>query len=151
MRFVVKNGSNTFCNCSCGMPVPSSTTCTTTYCPSGTVTRSRIKGAFNILRSVVILISPPAGIASRAFTTRFIKTCSSCRLSARIRCTTGSWLSVRVTFSPTKRFSRCVRSARVSRMSSVSGRSVCLRENASNCPTKAAARLAFWLICTRSL
>src|SRR5262249_6029054 len=55
-----------------------------------------------------------------------------------------------VTFSPIRRLSRTVRSESASPRSSTTGRMVCLRENASSCRTRLAARLAFCLICMMS-
>jgi hypothetical protein len=48
----------------------------------------------------------------------------------------GSWSSVSLIFSPTSRFSRCIRSAIVSRRSTISSFSFCCRENASKLADK---------------
>jgi hypothetical protein len=72
--FVVKNGSKMRSRISGDMPAPVSATVTATYDVSSSVTRA-----------VATVIDPPGGVASRAFATRFITTCSKRSRSTRTR------------------------------------------------------------------
>ena len=89
-------------------------------------------------------------MASRAFTTRFMITCSICRSSTRTGARSGPCSILSATLSVRSRLSRWVSSESVSCRLMTVGRSVCLREKARSCRTSAAARLAFWRICIRS-
>ena len=72
--FVLKNGSKARAATSEVMPNPSSLTVILTY-PPGESSGSRFMlSALRVTLSVWIVSLPPAGMASRAFTTRFIKT-----------------------------------------------------------------------------
>ena len=89
-------------------------------------------------------------MASRALTARFTITCSNCEMSAFTGHRSRPCLTSSVTFSPISRRNSMLRSLKTSPRSSTCGRSVCLREKASRCRTRLAARLAFCLICMMS-
>ena len=101
--------------------------------------------------AVRTLSLPPFGMASRALTARLTMTCSNWEMSAFTGHRSRPCMTSSVTFSPISRRSsmrQVVRAARRDR--APAGASVCLRENASRCRTRLAARLAFCLICMMS-
>jgi hypothetical protein len=69
-----------------GMPTPVSETVMTAYSPSIAPGNRARSLAPSVALPVAIVSVPPSGIASLAFTTRFINTCSSCVLSASTTC-----------------------------------------------------------------
>ena len=74
--FVVKNGSNRCSRTSGRMPVPVSLTATRTYQPVSAGACGSELAASSSMCEIWIVSSPPAGIASRAFSTRFRTICS---------------------------------------------------------------------------
>ena len=104
---VVKNGSNARAFVSAFIPVPVSVTASRTYGPAttrnGSPSTERVKSTL----AVSMVSNPPSRMASRAFTARFISTCSSCAASAL----TGQRSSARYVrnsmSSPIRRVSSC--------------------------------------------
>jgi hypothetical protein len=147
---VVKKGSK-MRDCSSGsIPTPVSLSVSATYAPGRTPAgRSGVSGR-KIRLAVVTVMRPPSGIASRAFTTRLITTCSSCPGSASTYQSPGSaWVST-TTPAPARR--RTMPSSSVSTLLSEStlGCSTWRRLKASSWRVRPAARWPAWRICSTS-
>ena len=83
VSFVVKNGSKTRSRVAASMPTPVSVTATRTCGPTPAPSLWAAKPSSRSTFAVSIVSRPPFGIASRAFTARFMSTCSSWPRSAR--------------------------------------------------------------------
>ena len=94
---------------------------------------------FRSTQAVRISNSPPNGIASRAFNTRFMITCSNWSGSAWTAATPGFNSSRTFTFSPARRASNGCRAVSVQFKSSTIGRRTCFLPYANNCPVNSAA------------
>src|SRR5580658_6522237 len=99
---VVKNGSKTWESVAASIPCPVSLTCSMTYRP-GPSSRSRPASSPTSTFDVSIVILPPCGMASRAFTARFISTCSTCPGSAFTGTSDGCRLAINSISSPITR------------------------------------------------
>ena len=139
--FVVKNGSKMRACVASSMPTPVSVTEIFTYepglMPRYLLATSSSTSAFD----VAICSEPPFGIASRAFTTRFISTCSICPASAFVAPSPGPGAKVSSTSSPSSRRSIFSSPPMSPLRSSTSGRSTCFRLNARSCRVSPTARM----------
>jgi hypothetical protein len=79
---VVKKGWKIWARIFASIPCPVSVTASITYEPGSTPACTLVYGSSSSLFRVSIVSRPPSGIASRAFTTRFMITCSICEGSA---------------------------------------------------------------------
>ena len=133
--FVVKNGSKTRAFTSAVIPTP----------VSATVSRANRPGPPAVARSagaVRTVSVPPPGMASRAFTARFITTCSRWVRSARTVTGAGASTASTATRSPSTRRSRPASAETTSFRSSTSARAGWQRPNRRSCRTRAVARSA---------
>ncbi len=127
---VVKNGSNTRSSSDGAMPSPVSDT-----------SRHTMAGISERRSAARTRISPPAGIASRAFTNRFISTCSSCPGSAHTR-SGEDGTSIASAMDAGSRRRQSGSALRTSAPTSIAaGVAARCRPNAKSCRTSAAARI----------
>ena len=122
---VVKNGSKIRSRIVSGIPVPVSETLSHAACSS---------------RPAAIDSAPPSGIASIAFTARFMMTCSICPRSALIQSGTFAGSTVSRMFARTTRRKNARRSRRIWLRSRSSRLAVSRRANSSSCRVRPAPR-----------
>ncbi len=141
MPLVVKNGSKARSTTSLAMPIPVSATRNNTYEPGLSAEWAAASSALSSTSSVVSSSVPPAGIASRALTARFITICSICAASASTAPRARSAVTRRMS-SPSRRSSIALSSPSTgSRSSEVGGFARC-RPKASSCRTSPTPRSA---------
>ena len=115
-------------------PMPVSVTASITYVPGASVSRSAASRSSSSSTFAVSIVSwPPAGIASRAFSTRLTSTCSIWLESASHARQLGASCVVVSMCSPMTRGSIWSRPETVSLRSRTVGFRNCLRLNASSC------------------
>ena len=103
VSLVVKNGSKIRALVASSMPQPVSVTASIANRRTAAASRSRAYSGSCSTLAVSTVSLPPVGIASRAFTTRFMSTCSSCPTSARTDSRSGASAIVTSMSSPITR------------------------------------------------
>ena len=150
VSFVVKNGSKMRACVSSSIPTPVSLTVSSTLGPGVTLAKRLLRPACISALAVVMRRSPPVGMASRAFTARFISTCSIWIGSTRTLPRSGARLVARRMSSPiSRRISFSMFSTTVFRSTS-SGTITWRRLNASSCRVSHDARSAARATSSRS-
>ena len=151
---VLKKGSNMRERVSSSIPMPSSLTVSITpACPARS---GCTDDQYDLMFVVSIANPPPSGIASRAFTTRFMITCSTCPGSALTRPSAGSRRNSSSISGPSSEGKRSeICEIRALRSSSLGWR-ICLRLKASNCRVNEAAfsdalRISLGCLCNPSV
>ena len=144
---VVKKGSKRWALTSGVIPQPVSAIASLTYRPGGR-SGSSPEAAPPSTFAVSMVTVPPSGIASRAFTTRFMITCSIWPGSALTVPRSGAATVTIRTSSPISRRSMRSRPATRALRSISRGCSACLRLKESSCRVIEAARSAALRICS---
>ncbi len=129
------------CDCvSESMPAPVSLMETMTYSPAWRGACTRAYSSSSAMFEVSMVSLPPEGMASRAFTARFMMTCSICPASARTDQRLFPGVMTRSISSPIMRVSILRFSVAMSLRLTIRGASICFRLNANNWRVKDEAR-----------
>ena len=140
MQRRVKKGSKMRACVARSMPVPVSLTANVTCGPAFMPTCSFAWLSVRRTSSVSMVSLPPRGMASRAFTARFMMTCSICPGSTLIDASPAAATAMSSTSSPIRIRSIFSIPPQMSLRSTILGASTCCRLNASRCRVKLAAR-----------